>query len=315
MAELVGELVGLPVAFAVLAVTALWGAFTYAQSRRNERAEWLHELFTDMYPVDDLTGAKNDLEYRYEDYMAPLLEIRMNDRHVEIGDPEIKTLDRLDNFLNYMEHVLGLQAKGLMTASERRIVFDYWPNIIGRNDAMAALRRYISMSGYERINKELALEDVDYIAVYGSLMRGLSPGHQPEFVRYLEFVAEVLIPGQLYEVVEGNTYRYPGLVLTPSTTGRILHPDRRSSMPAQRAAERRAAAVVGELYRVTDASVFALLDDWEGYDARSPAESPYVRRIVRMIDPAVDAWVYVGNHADRSQVVEHRSWRDHLKSL
>ncbi len=198
------------------------------KSRRNERAEWLHELFTDVYPTGQLSEAKNLIEYRYSDYLAPLLELRMNDRHVQISEEDVSALDQLDNFLNFIEHVLGLQAKGLMTAAERKIVFDYWPNVIGWDDSFAALRRYVSMCGYEKINEELRLTNVDYLAVYGSLMTGLSPTHQPDFLDDLELVGEVLIPGRLYEVVEANTYRYPGLELDDPPSSRILHPARRS---------------------------------------------------------------------------------------
>ncbi len=76
--------------------------------------------------------------------------------------------------------------------------------------------------------------------------------------------------------------------------------------------QRRASATVAELYRVKDATLFEAMDRWENYDANEPDVSPYVRRIIRMLDPAVDAWVYVGNHADTSHGIEGRSWRHHL---
>lgn len=284
-----------------------------ANPAAGERGAWLHELFTGLYFSDRLTEAKNSIEYRYDSHLAALLELRMNDRHVPIDEQDVLTLDNLDCFLNYIEHVLGLEHLGLLSREERQVVFDYWPNIITRDENLAALRRYIAMCGYEFISEELGLENVDYIAVYGSLMSDLAPAHQPDFVDYLELVGEVLIPGTLYEVVEENrSYRYPGLVLTVEPESRVLHPGRRTSLADDRSAQRRATAVTAELYRVKDATVFEAMDRWENYDANEPDVSSYRRRIVRMLDPQVDAWVYVGNHADTSHIVQGRSWRHHV---
>jgi hypothetical protein len=123
----------------------------------------------------------------------------------------------------------------------------------------------------------------------------------------------VQVPGSLYEVTDAS-YRYPALKLFEEPESKILHPRRRSSRLDERLKERSEAASVAELYRVLDATVFEQVDEWEGFDANDPASSPYVRRILRMIDPAVDAWVYVGNHADQSNLIGNRSWRDHLSS-
>lgn len=279
----------------------------------SERGKWLHELFTGLYFSNKLIEAKNAIEYRYANHLATLLEVRMNDRHVPIDEQDVLLLDNLDCFLNYIEHVLGLQRLGLMSKDEREVIFDYWPNIIGQDEQFAALRRYIVICGYELITEELALEDVDYLVVYGSLMRGLGPEHQPDFADRLEYVGDVRVPGSLYEVTNGS-YRYPGLKLFEEPESKILHPGRRSSRLDDRWKERSEAACVAELYRVLDATVFEQVDEWEGFDANDPASSPYVRRILRMIDPAVDAWIYVGNHADQSNLVQDRSWRDYLST-
>ena len=162
---------------------------------RSERGKWLHELFTGLYFSNRLIEAKNAIEYRYQNHLAALLEIRMNDRHVPIDEADVLLLDNLDSFLNYIEHVLGMERQGMMTTEERKVVFDYWPNIIGQDDQFAALRRYIAMCGYELISEELGLDNTDYLVVYGSLMKGLSPDHQPDFMPHLDYVGEVRIPG------------------------------------------------------------------------------------------------------------------------
>ncbi len=109
-------------------------------------------------------------------------------------------------------------------------------------------------------------------------------------------------------------YRYPGLELGDPPSSRILHPARRSPSSSRFHEDRKLTAVRGELFRVTDAVVFQAVDEWEGYDALAPESSPYLRRIVRMVDPEVDAWIYVGNHTDQSNQVTASSWRDHLDS-
>lgn len=291
----------------VLLVTAGWAAYTYSKSRRSERARWLHDVFTDVYFSDRFQTVKNVLEYRYDDDFAELLERRMNDRHVPITVEQEAVLDQLDNFLNYIEHVLGLEQRGLMSRRERLVIFDYWPNIIQIADRFSALRRYIAMSGYELISAELALENVDYLCAYGSLRKGLSPEHQPDFDRYLEHIGTVRVSGHLYLVPDGS-YDYPGLILDPPEEGRILHPQRRSPTQRQRLAERLERAVVADLYRVQDAAVFQELDAWEGFDATDYERSPYIRRLCRMLEPTVDAWVYVGNHAQREDLPGVRDW-------
>lgn len=69
--------------------------------------------------------------------------------------------------------------------------------------------------------------------------------------------------------------------------------------------------VRGELYRVVDPTVYQELDDWEGFDASNPEASPYVRRLVRLAEPRVDSWIYVGNHplSERLSLSEVSDWR------
>jgi len=50
--------------------------------------------------------------------------------------------------------------------------------------------------------------------------------------------------------------------------------------------------LVGDLCRVTDERLASILDPFERYDPANPAASRYVRERIRLIDPAVDAWIY-----------------------
>lgn len=138
----------------------------------------------------------------------------------------------------------------------------------------------------------------DLFVFYGSLMTGLHPEHQPDFHSRLSFAGEVTLAGELYLVPEAE-WPYPGIVLGGDA---MLQAD---------------SVVAAELWRVEDLSVVAELDDWELLDESAGFETAtldtaYVRRRVRCVDPAVDAWVYVGNHADTSARIggSWRAWRE-----
>lgn len=137
----------------------------------------------------------------------------------------------------------------------------------------------------------------NYLAVYGSLMNGLNPSHQPDFSDHLDYVGPVLIPGKLYLVKEGS-YPYPGLSLLCEPEDASVHEDLRT-----------ATGVRGELFKIRKASVIQRLDAWEQYSPGDRAGSPYVRRLIRTLEPEVDAWVYVGNHTDRSELIAGGDWR------
>jgi gamma-glutamylcyclotransferase (GGCT)/AIG2-like uncharacterized protein YtfP len=114
---------------------------------------------------------------------------------------------------------------------------------------------------------ELSADERALVAVYGTLRRGLGLPDLPATVSsIIRDVGPCLIEGELYNLGE-----YPGLRL-----GR--------------------GEVVGELFEVADGhGAFALLDEYEGFDPADPDGSLYLRRRVRLLHPAVNAWVYVYN--------------------
>ena len=126
-----------------------------------------------------------------------------------------------------------------------------------------------------------------HVVFYGSLQSGLHLGGEPPFRSLVRLVGPCRLPGRLYEVGGGA---YPGLELHPASSGDVVH---------------------GELHQILDPAVLDLLDDWEEYDPARPATSPYVRRVVRLLDPPLDAWVYVGQHRSRGPVVPGGDWRRH----
>jgi gamma-glutamylcyclotransferase (GGCT)/AIG2-like uncharacterized protein YtfP len=73
--------------------------------------------------------------------------------------------------------------------------------------------------------------------------------------------------------------------------------------------------VVGELYALLDPEVLADLDEYEECYPLAPSSSEYVRRVARLIEPDVDAWVYYYNRPVEGQArVASGDWTEHLRS-
>lgn len=122
------------------------------------------------------------------------------------------------------------------------------------------------------------------LAVYGSLRSGLALPYQPSTLDPL--LAErmsCLIPGRLVDL--GS---YPGLV-------------------------RGWGQVVGDLCQLPDEASLALFDDYEGFDPDRPETSQYLRIMIRIIEPNVEAWTYLYNRAwTPDMLVASGDWEHHL---
>lgn len=105
----------------------------------------------------------------------------------------------------------------------------------------------------------------EYVAVYGSLMRGQGIQRSIGVVDKLRPAGPCRIRGDLFTVAE-----YPGLV---DGDGNVL----------------------GELYEVLDPTAWMALDSYEEYDPAQPGESLFIRRQVPLLSPEVIAWVYFYN--------------------
>ncbi len=113
----------------------------------------------------------------------------------------------------------------------------------------------------------------ELLAVYGTLMAGLALPHQPEVEHALEPVGPCRIPGNLHDMGVG----YPAL-----TEGE--------------------GSVAGELFEVVDPAVFEALDVFE--------PPPYERRSVRLLEPDIDAWVYVyAGEPPPDSLIDEADWR------
>jgi gamma-glutamylcyclotransferase (GGCT)/AIG2-like uncharacterized protein YtfP len=241
-----------------------WALYNYHRTRRYEAARWLQGVFKDFYLSERFKEVRELLEYGYPERTGPLLERRITDRHVPITTEEMRLLGELDNLLNYFEHVLYLEQERHISLKDRQAVFEYWFDIMGAPER-ASLRRYVARFGFERLAKALSAEGPEYVAVYGSLRAGFALPDAPDMGSALIDRGDCTIGGQLYDLGD-----YPGLRLGEGS-------------------------VVGQLLEVRHLSVFRQLDEYERYDALRPADSLYLRRVVRLENPPVDAWVYVYN--------------------
>lgn len=101
------------------------------------------------------------------------------------------------------------------------------------------------------------------LATYGTLMRGFGGLERLGVGGRVSFVRSCAFAGELYDLG-----RFPGAV------------------PGEE-------VVHGELSRLQDAQVWAVLDAYEGYDAEQEAKSLFVRRRVALKTPTDrTAWVY-----------------------
>lgn len=119
----------------------------------------------------------------------------------------------------------------------------------------------------------------ELLAVYGTLMSGQDYEGRPPVEELLRSLGPCRIPGRLFS--EGD---YPWLVAGEGE-------------------------VAGELFAVPDPATFALLDDYEDEGRHVlHGEGRYVRRLTRLLEPDVEAWVYVWEGPSRGEPLGSGDW-------
>jgi gamma-glutamylcyclotransferase (GGCT)/AIG2-like uncharacterized protein YtfP len=120
----------------------------------------------------------------------------------------------------------------------------------------------------------------ELLAVYGTLMTGQSYDGRPDVETLMRSRGACRIPGSLFSMGE-----YPWLVEGDGE-------------------------VAGELYEVPDPATFAILDAYEA-EGRHTAHGPgtYERRRVRLLEPDVEAWVYVWSGEPLGEPIDPGDWR------
>jgi gamma-glutamylcyclotransferase (GGCT)/AIG2-like uncharacterized protein YtfP len=73
--------------------------------------------------------------------------------------------------------------------------------------------------------------------------------------------------------------------------------------------------VSGELWRTISPTALEILDEWEQYQPARERASVYVRRRVFVLEPEVQAWVYLWNKATTGlELIQSGDWRAQLAS-
>lgn len=270
----------------------IWGVYTYRKSKRTEAAEWINELFRDFYLNDRFEEIRRGLEYHYDEDIQNLIEGRLTerDRNMKpLDDEDIELLAQIDDLLNYFEHISYLEQEGHIKTEDKEVMFEYWFRLLDQ-PKFAAIRRYVSKFGFDRITDSLDAPKEDYIMIYGTLMQGYKGYEELSLDEYLTKVGTCTLSGKLYDLED-----YPGLILQSDL-------DSVASDQLQ--------SVEGEIYRVDNESIFGKMDEFERYDPNG--DSLYVRQMVRLDDPPLDAWVYVYNRSvEDATVIESGDWRSY----
>jgi gamma-glutamylcyclotransferase (GGCT)/AIG2-like uncharacterized protein YtfP len=124
----------------------------------------------------------------------------------------------------------------------------------------------------------------ELLAVYGTLMSGQSYEGRPDVESMMRSIGPCRIPGALYS--EGY---YPWLVRTEGE-------------------------VAGELFEIDDPdTAFAILDAYENEGRHTEeGDGEYLRVRLRLLEPEVEAWVYVWEGTDRGEPIDDGDWRTFL---
>ncbi len=277
------------IAVVVGGVAAAWTIFIYGKTKKKEAAEWLLGLFNRFYISPEFLKLRMELEFDYSQRLCPLIERVLVDKNAICTAPERELLTDLDTSLNYFEFILHVEKRGRLEKGDRQAIFNYWYELLAEPE-LASLRMYLERFGYERIFGLLLRGQpirryAEYVAFYGSLMKDQRAQEQLLIVGKLKFVGSCLIPGALYDLGE-----YPGLVKGES-------------------------AVRGELYKITDPSVFIKLDEYEEFNRTDPEQSLFARRGVRLCKPKVDCWVYFFcGDVSSNQKIDNMGWAEYKKS-
>lgn len=266
-------------------IAGLWAVYNYRKAKRAEAARWLQGLFKEFYTDPALITARELIEYDYRQTAEPLLQLRVTDRTVSLSKSERTTLRHLDLVLNYFEQVVYLEEEGHLERRDVDVFFQYWFDQLRLPDR-ATLRRYLATCGYEKCAAMVAAPPLEYVAFYGTLMHDFPGQDQLRIRDRLRYVGPCRIPGRIY-----NMGDWPSLVLS-------------------------AHEVHGELYECDDRTIFRIIDPFERYDPTDRAGSGYVRRCVRLIEPAVDAWTYVSNEpVSEDQLIPSGSWSEFVQGI
>lgn len=135
----------------------------------------------------------------------------------------------------------------------------------------------------------------EYLFVYGSLRPRMAPPRLAHLMKEMRYMGRASTPGRLYDLEA-----YPGAVLDPDCDTQIK----------------------GEVFQLSDDGLtLAALDTYEGFDARYPESSLFVRRRCKVTlkdDQKLVCWIYVYNWQVSSETLIRSGdylWHRKLKNL
>ena len=135
------------------------------------------------------------------------------------------------------------------------------------------------------------MPDTEFVFFYGSLITGQSGREElPGIEKMISLISQASVAGTLFDLGD-----YPGLILS----------DR--------------GLVFGEVYRIHRESTQQLLDRldiFERFDPTNRSESLFIRQMVRMVEPNIDAWLYIYNQDTCGHpIVASGKWQTYRQSV
>lgn len=253
---------------------SIGGLRAYYKTKRKEAAQWVFDVFQPFQIGDEFDTGKKLLDFEHQAVVEPLLgEMIFHDSPaLDRASQDVSV--HIDRVLNYLEHICYLEQEGMVTRQDRETYFGYWFSLLKR-DNRGALRRYCVRFDYNNLAQFTQAHKEEYVLVYGTLKQGYSNFSALELDDKLEYIAELTILGELYDL--GS---YPGMIEGEDK-------------------------VHAQLFRVRDMKVLQLLDTLEEWQ-HDQSQSLYRRACARVrpeqflspnppIRQNIDAWVYYYN--------------------
>ncbi|MGA1741416.1 MAG: gamma-glutamylcyclotransferase family protein [Pseudohongiellaceae bacterium] len=138
----------------------------------------------------------------------------------------------------------------------------------------------------QKSKKQKTPDSSSYLALYGSLMAPFTTQEALGLSGQLTLLGKCQLAAKLYDLGD-----YPGLTLSKHKSD-IVH---------------------AELYSFSNQAVLTILDEFEDYQPDDDQTSLYKRILINLLEPQIEAWVYVYNQAVlESNFIPSGSWETYL---
>ena len=124
----------------------LMALYTFRQSVRTKRAEWLASLHKDFFESGRYVNVRRILDYKPEPEYSEL-------RSAVVNGTYSAATDELHRYLNFFEFLAGLRKLNQISDDEIIGLFDYDLSLIREHDYIA---QSLESQGYERLNALIA---------------------------------------------------------------------------------------------------------------------------------------------------------------